>query len=123
MKQTSDQILFELFGELKEVSRDETSWMPIKEVELQSDKFKIKCIYYKTKICVCVNILSNYYYKYIPINFVLTEKGLSKRKKDRIKQGLTFLLRNKKEAFCGSIPGFDDLSSHVLRYFYKSYET
>ena len=79
--QISEQILFELFGDLKEVSRYEASWMKIKEVEFQSDKFKIKCIYFDTKICVCANILSHYYYKYIPVNFLLTEKGLSKRKK------------------------------------------
>ena len=110
------EILFELFGELKEVDRYE------KEIELHSEKFKIKCLYHKTKIGVSVDIFCDRR-KYQPINFVLTEKGLSRRKKQRIKQGLAFLQRNKKEEFCGSLPGFDDLSSHVLNNFYNNCET
>lgn len=58
-----------------------------------------------------------------PINFEISEyKSISKRKKDRIREAMRFLIKNRKDAggFFGCMDGFDDLSSDIRRAFYQT---
>jgi len=114
------ETLFELFGELNTVHElDECGY-----ARYSTDDFIICVDEYHGFHIVSVD-LKEVFNKtsQSPIHFEFSEyKPLSKRKKDRIREAMRFLIKNRKDAggFFGCMDGFDDLSSDIRRAFYQT---
>lgn len=114
------ETLFELFGDFDTIHDEDQCGYS----SFATDDFTIRVCRYSCFYLVSVDLIETFNKEsQCPIHFELSDyKPLSKRKKDRIREAMRFLIKNRKDAgsFLGCMDGFDDLSSDIRRAFYQT---
>ena len=113
------ELLFDLFGEGKLIDNSYDYY------HYECNKFHVDLLEKNGFWLVSIDLNSSFNKtSQSPIHFIWSEfEDISKRKLNRIKSAINFLLANEKKAgtFFFSLPGYDDLSEDVRRDFYHNY--